>query len=578
VTGLRQFAAPVVALLALLTGCSTVPSSSPTIQITQVAEPTDVAVGVEPLSPEAGATPEEVVRGFIDASASVIRNHPVARQYLSAEAATSWSDSGGVTVISQDYAPVQSQAGTVTLTGTLVGTVDERGVFTVGTGSVFTRSFSLSQDSGEWRITDPADGLLLLEPDFARTYDQVNTYFLDPTGTRVVPDPRYLVSGEAQPNALVERLLAGPSPSLAAGVTNPLSGAQLRSTVSVSGSTARVDLTWPDEVDDRTLSAAAGQLAWSLEQPTLGLQSVVVLRDGQGLGLPGVPEQQSTDDWAALNPDAAPAGAVGHYLDAGVLRLATDGSAAPGPAGLGSYGLASAAVSVDAATNQLGLTAGVSTTVSPSGAPATLYAGQYGGDLLPVLTGDSFTEPTTAGARAEVWTVRSGSEVVRLPAGGSAQTVGATTLPGIGRVTAFQLSPDGVRAAVVVQGATGGQLYVGTVVRDADAVSIRDLRAVAPTVRQVGDVAWRNAGLLMVLAADPSTGRIVPYTVGVDGWQLQETTTSGLPGEPDALAAAPGRQPLVSANGTMWQLAGGNWVTLVRGEGLRPGAAPFYPM
>jgi hypothetical protein len=572
-------AVPLLALVlaALLAGCSTVPTSSPTFQITQVAEPTDDSVGIEPLGPEAGATPEEVVRGFIDASASGKRNHPVARQYLTGEAATTWSDSDGVTVISRDFAPVQTQSGTVEVNGTLVGTVDARGVFSVGAGSVFTRSFTLSDDSGEWRITDPPDGLLLLEPDFARTYDHLNAYFLDPTGTRVVPDPRYLVGGDAQPNALVERLLAGASPAIAAGVVNPLAGARLRSTVSVSGSTATVDLSWPADVSDATLVAASGQLTWSLEQPELGLQSVVVLRDGQELGLPDLPEEQSTDRWARLDPDAAPFGAVGHYLADGGLRLATDGSAAPGPAGTGAYGLSSAAVSVDAGTSQLGLTAGVSTTVSPSGAPATLYAGPYGGELAPVLTGGSFTDPTTAGTRSEVWTVRDGTEVVRLPSGSSPQTVSATTLAGLGRASAFRLSPDGVRVAVVIQGAEGGQLYVGTVVRDEDAVSVRDLRSVAPTARQVVDVAWRNAGLLMLLASDPSTGRTVPYTVGVDGWDLQDSTTSGLPGQPAAIAAAPGRQPLVTANGTMWQLAGGNWVTLVRGAEPLPGSAPFYP-
>jgi hypothetical protein len=576
----RRAAAALLAavLAALLAGCSTVPSSSPTIQITQVAAPTDDAVGIEPLGPEGGATPEEVVRGFIDASASGLRNHPVARQYLAGDAAATWSDSDGVTVISRDFAPVQTQPGTVEVTGTLVGSVDERGVFSVGTGSVFTRNFTLSDDSGEWRITDPPDGLLLLEPDFARTYDHLNAYFLDPTGTRVVPDPRYLVSGGAQPNALVERLLAGASPAISAGVVNPLAGARLRSTVSVSGSTATVDLSWPADVSDATLAAASAQLTWSLEQPELGLQSVVVLRDGQELGLADVPDEQSVVHWAALNPDAAPVGAAGHYLADGGLRLATDGSAAPGPAGTGVYGLSSAAISVDAGASRLGLMAGVSTTVSPSGAPATLYAGPYGGELAPVLTGGSFTDPTTAGTRPEVWTVRDGTEVVRLPSGSPPQTVSATTLAGLGRATALQLSPDGVRAAVIIQGPDGGQIYLGTVVRDEDAVSVRDLRSVAPTVRQVVDVAWRNAGLLMLLAGDPSTERTVPYTVGVDGWDLQDSTRSGLPGQPTAIAAAPGRQPLVSANGTMWQLAGGNWVTLVRGEEPRPGSAPFYPM
>ncbi|MGY5882755.1 LpqB family beta-propeller domain-containing protein [Modestobacter lacusdianchii] len=557
----------------LVSGCSTVPSSSPTVPITQVAGPTDGAVGIEPLAPEAGATPEEVVRGFIDASASSVRNHPVARQYLSEEAADSWRDSDGVTVLSGDYARVQTQPGIVEVTANEVGTVDERGSFTVSGGEVFLRSFTLSDESGEWRITDPPDGLLLLEPDFARTYEPVDAYFLDPTGTRVVPDPRYLIDGEAQPNVLVQRLIDGPSPAIAAGVVNPLAGAVLRSTVRTSGQTATVDLTFPPDVTDATLIGAASQLVWSLEQ--LGFQSVVVLRDGQELGLPDVPAEQGVGDWAGLDPDAAPADAVGHYLVDGALYRAVDGSPAPGPAGQGAYALTAAGVSVDTRTGALDWTVGVS--AAAPGGLATLLAGPYGGELAPVLTGASFTDPTTAAPRGEVWTVRNGTEVVRVPSGGAPQTVSATTLSGLGRTTEFQLSPDGVRAAVVIEGPQGGQVYVGTVVRDEDAVSVRDLRSVAPSVRQIVDVAWRNAGLLMLLAGDPSTGRTVPYTVGVDGWLLTEVTDSGLPGQPTALAAAPGRQPLVSADDTMWQFAGGYWVTLVRGAPPLRGSAPFYP-
>ena len=55
----------------------------------------------------------------------------------------------------------------------------------------------------------------------------------------MVPDPRYLITGEAQPNTLVTRLLGGPSPLLAAGVVNPLAGAELRSTVSVTDTRRR---------------------------------------------------------------------------------------------------------------------------------------------------------------------------------------------------------------------------------------------------------------------------------------------------------------------------------------------------
>ena len=59
-------------------------------------------VGIEPQPPEAGATPEEIVRGFIEAAASTLAGHPVARQHLTAQAAESWSDESGITVISPE--------------------------------------------------------------------------------------------------------------------------------------------------------------------------------------------------------------------------------------------------------------------------------------------------------------------------------------------------------------------------------------------------------------------------------------------------------------------------------------------
>ncbi len=79
-------------------------------------------------------------------------------------------------------------------------------------------------------------------------------------------------------------------------------------------------------------------------------------------------------------------------------------------------------------------------------------------------------------------------------------------------------------------------------------------------------------------AADGGEDGVVPYEVGVDGWGLAEVPTSGLPSQPTSLAVAPGQQPLVSAGGSVWELTGGTWVTLVRGQQPVPGTEPFYPV
>jgi hypothetical protein len=180
-------------VLGLGTACSTVPESSGTVQITQAPDRSAVPVGIEPLAPAPGATPEEVVRGFIDAAASSVRGHPVAREHLAPHPSGSWSDEAGITVLGADYATVTTDAGTVVVTAEQVGTIDPRGVFSVAAPGVFTHEFALEQVDDQWRITNPPDGLVILEPDFQRVYDELHAFFLDPTGERVVPDPRYVV-------------------------------------------------------------------------------------------------------------------------------------------------------------------------------------------------------------------------------------------------------------------------------------------------------------------------------------------------------------------------------------------------
>jgi hypothetical protein len=561
----------VLSVLAL-SACSTVPSTSATVQITDVPSRPSESVGIEPLPPEPGATPEEIVRGFIEAAASVRPGHPVAKQHLTPAAAKGWSDEGGITVLSPDFATVAISAGSVALTANPVGTVDPRGVFTVGGTGVFTRQFNLEKVGGEWRISDPPNGLIMLEPDFERLYIERDVFFLDPTRQRVVPDPRLLIKGDAQPTALIQRILDGPSGPIAAGVRNPLTGAQLRNAVTITDQSAIVDLTGLPVDPAPVLSEICAQIVWTLAPLS---QTVEIRVDGAPVDINGVPPQQTREDWAAFDPDAVPLDAVGHYLSGGGVHTVVTGAPIPGPAGTGAYGLSSAAVSAEPRTGKLSFLVGVRSDASG----AALFAGPYDKDLAQVLNARSLSAPTVAATRSEAWVVRDGTDVVRVPAGAAPQAVSAPTLQGLGRADVLRLSPDGVRAALVVAGPSGSGLYVGTVVRAEDgSVELRDLRGVTPSLSQVIDVAWRDSGNLIVLASDQRQDRVDPYTVGVDGWALSTLPSAGLPSQPESVAAAPTRQPLVDAGGTIWQLAGGTWVTLVRGAEPLPGTAPFYPL
>jgi hypothetical protein len=563
---------PALAVLGvLLVGCSTVPTSSPNVVITQAPNRSDEPIGIEPVSPEKGATPEEIVRGFIDAAASSTRQHPIAREYLTPQAAKTWSDESDITIISPSYSAVTTEAGTVRVSADLVGKVDQRGIFSLSDEENYTREYTLEKVGKEWRIADPPDGLVMLLPDFSRLYDQLPAYFLDPTGQRLVPDPRYLIAGDSQPTALVNRELEGASSALASGVHNPLEGAQLRRAITASSAIVTVDLTGLSPDPSRELSELCAQLVWTL-QP-FGARSVQVLIDGEPVAIDGVPSVQTVDTWASFSPEGSAVDAIGHYLFNGAVYT-VDGKPVPGPAGAGAYGLTSAAVSA----NSDGQLTTMSGTAAGAGG-ATLFMGAYGGDLGAVLSGDTLSAPSVSATRDETWVVRGGDDVVRVPAGGPAQSVSTPTLAGLGRATVLQLSPDGVRAAVVIDGPEGPRLYVGTVSRTPDGgVSLPDLRQITPSLSQVVDVAWRTSSSLLVLARDPGQSRTVPYTVGVDGWNPQDVGTAGLPNEPTAVAAAPGRLPLVSAAGSIWEFSAGTWVTLIAGQEPLPGTEPFFPM
>jgi hypothetical protein len=310
-------------------------------------------------------------------------------------------------------------------------------------------------------------------------------------------------------------------------------------------------------------------VVWTLRQ--VGIQTVQIRVDGEVVQLDDVPAQQTIDDWVSFDPDSVPVNSVGHYLDDGALRVVPSGEPAPGPAGDGGYGLTGAAATIDARTAELAFLAGV----RPFGGRQQMLAGPYGGRLSPVLEGETLSAPTVAGTRGEVWVVRNGTDLFLVQSGGRPRPVEATTLPSLGRTQVLQLSPDGVRAAVVADSA----LHVGTVVRGEEgAVSVRDLRPVAPTLTEVVDVAWRDSDELYVLAGGAGDDRTGPFVVGVDGWGLDDVSVAGLPSDPESIAAVPTRPPLVSAQGALWQLSGGTWVTLERGAEPRRGSEPFYPL
>lgn len=564
----RTLTAALALPLLLVTGCVGIPSDSAPQPVAAISEatPSDGAPQVEALGPQGGEQPDEIVRGFLAASASNVRSRPSARLYLTPEAAQMWADDAGVTVIAPDTALVPGDDGSqVTLTGRVLGRVDTAGVY-VGADESLRQVLSLVQVDGQWRIGNPPPGVLLRLDVFQRAYVSYNLYFLDPTGTRVVPDPRYLLSGSAaRANSLVEKLLDGPSPFLADAVRSELGpDVSLVSNVQEVREVV-IDLTGLGERSPASLQGLSAQLIWTLKQ--VSISELTLRSDGQPLTVPGAGGVQTSSDWQAYGPDVIPADDLGHFVSAGGVWT-TDGVPLAGPAGQGTYNLVSAGVS-----SGQQLLAGVSAV--PGG--ATLLIGGYGDALAPVLSGRSFTPPVWVSLQQELWTVRDGIEVVRVPVGAAPQTIISGGLADGETIRALQVSRDGTRAAVVSGPDGAGELSVARVVRSGSTVQLTGFTRLPTDLRNVVDVSWATSTQLLFLATDPADGRTKPWLISVDGAVLRVQSVANLFGALTSIAAAPGRNALVSAAGTMYQLDDLFWTTLVRGRPFFSGSEPSYP-
>ena len=150
--------------------------------------------------PQPGWTPEQVVSGFLLASASFAHHHATAREYLTSSASRLWQPGAQVTILA--WMPsVYQQTGRFSGQGNQAGvevswqelaTLDASGQYTArgGTARQQTQTFTLEKANGQWRIDDmpSPDGskvsheLLLPAALFRLDYAPRNLYFYGQPG------------------------------------------------------------------------------------------------------------------------------------------------------------------------------------------------------------------------------------------------------------------------------------------------------------------------------------------------------------------------------------------------------------
>ncbi|MCW2620588.1 MAG: hypothetical protein JWL64_190, partial [Frankiales bacterium] len=242
-----------LAVLLVLAGCATVPTSGDPIDYTQVADP---GTQVRDTTPAEGLSPQEIVRGFVAAGARIDQDLPLlaARSFLTDAAKTSWrTDQGGVMILSATprydvLAGAGDDPAVVQLSGTTDGYLASDGSYVPTARTEFAATLTLVRVDGEWRINDPPQQLILSVSDFNLAFTQREVYFLNNAGTVVVPDRRWLPNSSLSPGTLVSRLvdslIAGPATPLLGAVRNSLQGGRPRVPIAATADgVLQVDLT-----------------------------------------------------------------------------------------------------------------------------------------------------------------------------------------------------------------------------------------------------------------------------------------------------------------------------------------------
>ncbi len=575
-------AATVLAGLALLAGCATIPTQT---------EPSPLPFGngqsaaaSVPQPPE-GVSPLDLVQDWVRDGGSPVGKHAAARAYLANSSKASWNDALSLTivddnVITEPGPPVPGHTGseqTVLLRGQTIGELGADNGFQPQFTSLELPITVAKQADGDWRIVHPPDGVVLTETEFQLYYQQVKIYFFDPFFGALVPDLRYIAEDPQsdEPARVIDLLLSGPSDAMANAVRSAIPNSVTTKTVPAIDPTNGaivVNLANLNDQTEHNKQLIIAQIVMSLHQVSPG--PVIVQSDG--VSLVAGHDKWVAADLPSYNATTTPsAGQPGLVAAHGRLFSLKDGSVVPGGAGDGSYQVITGAQSEDG--SELALVC-----AGPSG--EQLRVGGYGkSDAVVDLPATQLTRPTWAPGDAagdpsnQVWTVADGQSVVQVLNTQQntwiANNVDASALVTFGQITDLRLSRDGTRVAAIA----GGHLLVGAVVTDpqSGAVAIKQVSPLqADNITNAVSVDWLDQATLAVATSQPN---LPVVTVSVDGFTFYKYAANLT--TPTAITAAEARPIVVADSSGIWQTSdsGDLWEAMVLAHDPGGPEIPFYP-
>ncbi len=319
----RSVGLGILALLTVvLTACAGLPTTGPVNAGLPPAEgPGRLDVDFLPERPALGASPQQIVEGFVDAATSPAGNFEIARSYLAPALRDAWDPGVGVTIdqprgrsVSEPENDAAAETDTVTVTFTPTADVDEAGSYRVAEApSPASRKYVVAKQSdGEYRVVSAPDGIVLDSETFKVVFNQFTLMYFDPTWRFLVPDVRWFPARTNTATNIASKLIDGaPSAWLEGAVVSafPQDVALKSKTVPVTSGVAHVELdNSAVTLDDLTLSRMQAQLQASLA--TAGVPRVDMLVGINVLAVMAAPTAPTKVDGRAFVQTATGVGFV----------------------------------------------------------------------------------------------------------------------------------------------------------------------------------------------------------------------------------------------------------------------------
>jgi hypothetical protein len=521
---MRRILIAVVALL-LVGACGGIPTSGPVTKVKDDGGFGESTVRYAPALPAAGASPQEIVLGYLDAMLAFPVSTGTASAFLTPAAAESWRPLNGVRVYSrpQVSAPVPDRSNdveddegesgdrvVVRLTSGQVAHLDQQGRYSRMSGSSDT-TYVLQQVKGEWRIATPQAGMLVSSKYFNDYFRPFDIYMFDRPGRRLIPVPVYLAAGEQLATSLIASLARGPAKDLGDLTRTYVPDVDsLRPSVPVS-SDGVADVEFNEELrtaSESTQDHMSAQIIWTLKQVS-EIKGVRLSGGATVLTRNGLPIQP-IGSWGAYGPSTA--GTHAYALNDNKVVQIDDGRMTPltGQWGKDAQGAVRVAVSDSGVAAVLSGRSAVRVT-NRAGASARTY------------TGSTFVTPRWD-RDSVLWLVdRAGGHTrVRLV---HDETIAALPIGSLANhnVSTFTLSPGGSRYAATAD----GNLYVGMIQRDNKNQILRltEPQRVVIDVANPTSAIWTTDTQLAYLGGGTASRQV--HLVGIDGSGGEGRTGAG---------------------------------------------------